>query len=82
MGGTHVWISIVSGVVSSVVGLAALGRVIWRHLVRAIADRLDHLQHTTDEVRRQVTPNGGKSSEIATRIARIEEMVAELSRRP
>ena len=81
MGDAHVWISVVSGVVSSVVGVAALGRLIWRRLVNAVADRLDQLQRTTEMVQRQVTSNGGESHELATRVARIEASVSELLRR-
>ena len=81
MGDAHVWVSVVSGVVSSVIGVSAIGRIIWRRLVNAVADRLDKLQRTADDVHRQVTPNGGRSSELATRVARIEQMVAELVER-
>lgn len=55
-----------------------IGRRVWRHFVNDVADRLATLQRTTDDVKTQVTPNGGASDELATQVVALRTEVKAL----
>ena len=73
------------GIAASTVVVLPILRWIWRRLVSSVADDVAALLAETRQISRQVTPNGGESDALATRVARIEALLREMpptGRRP
>ena len=78
----HGWPTFVEGLLGGVLALvgvvAPVARWAWKRFMLAVIAELRALHLVTEQVRQQVTSNGGHSNDMATRVARTENQVARI----
>lgn len=79
MSGDAVGVSVVSGI--ALVIVVWIGRVIYRALLTEIAQRASRIEHTTERLVDEVTPNGGNTQRLGDRVLRTERNISHINGR-